>query len=205
MELFFIHDGVLEYEDKTHTYYFNGNRCISVTQLLKELFPEKYDGIPEEILKKAAEKGTFIHSAIELYETMGLLTEELQEFRNYLFLKNYYRFKVLENEKPIVIEYKGVFIAGRLDMVVDDKEIGDCLVDIKSTSQLDMDYLSWQLSLYHLGYEQTYHKTLNGLKAIHLKNDKRAYKNVNKIAQDELFKFLDKYVEKGKINTYEFI
>ena len=192
MEKFELEIGLLEFDDDTHTYYFNGKKCISVTQLLKKKFPQMYDGINEEVLKAASEKGTWVHECIEMFEQYGLKNEDLIEFNNYLLLKSYYRFKVLENEIPIVIVLGDIVIAGRLDMIIQDINDGVCICDIKSTSVLHYDYLSWQTSLYKLGFEQTYKDKyeISGLKAIHLKGRNRKYVSIKEIKNEELINFI---------------
>lgn len=192
MERFEFENGILEYEDSTHSYYFNGKKCLSVTQLLKKRFPRKYENIDPDVLKRASEKGTWVHECIEIFETFGLRTDELQEFRDYCFLKSYYGFKVLKNEIPIVIQVGDVVIAGRLDMIIKDKNDGICVCDIKSTSILDLEYLSWQTSLYKLGFEQTYpkEKKVKNLKALHLKNGTRKYVSISEVEQEKLIEFI---------------
>lgn len=199
IETWNIAGGVLKFEEETHTYWFNDKKCISVTQILHKLFPEKYSGIDSEVLKKAANRGTEIHNAIEVYETLGLKRNELQEFRDYLFLKKYYKIEVLLVELPIVIIYKDLVIAGRLDGIlrepIDEYTFRDCLYDIKTTSILDKLYLSMQESLYKYGYKQSYGDmalNIEGLRAFHLRKGTRKYVIVDPCDAEAL---LDKYIE----------
>ena len=120
----------VEYNEENHSYYVNGQKAISVTTLIKWANPLKYSGIDEEILKKAAEYGTKVHEAIENYETIGMADKEVEELSDYLFLKKHYKWEVKECEKIIVIPYKDIYIAGRLDMIMElNGTIG--IVDIK--------------------------------------------------------------------------
>ena len=66
-----INGFTLEYIDDTHTYLVDGIIVPSITQLIKMKFKNKYDAVPKEVLKKAADKGTAMHLAIELYEKEG--------------------------------------------------------------------------------------------------------------------------------------
>ena len=169
-----INGNEIVFDEKEHSYYCNGVRCISVTQLLRMQFPKKYDGVDEEVLKKAAEKGTNIHETIEMYETYGIESNECREFRDYLFLKKTFKFTALGNELPIMIKYKDLIVCGRLDMVIEENgKLG--LADIKCTSTLDKEYLSYQLNLYKLGYEQCFGNKIEFLRGIHLKNGTRKY------------------------------
>ena len=63
-----IAGGLLEYIDESHTYVYNGVILPSITQILKIKFGNKYDGVSENVLKRASDKGTAVHKAIEDYE-----------------------------------------------------------------------------------------------------------------------------------------
>ena len=55
----------------THQYFrdSDGKELRGITStLVKRAFPSDYDGIPEETLRRAAERGTRIHEAIEDYQ-----------------------------------------------------------------------------------------------------------------------------------------
>lgn len=199
IETWNLANGVLKFEEETHTYWFNDKKCISVTQILHKLFPDKYSGIDTGVLKKAASRGTEIHNSVEVYETLGLKRDDLQEFRDYLFLKEYYKLEILLVELPIVITYKDLVIAGRLDGIlrepIDDFSYRNCLYDIKTTAMLDKLYLSMQESLYRYGYKQSYGDIaldIEGLRAFHLKKGIRKYVAVDPCDVEVL---LDKYIE----------
>lgn len=174
METFEIKGGVLEYIDESHTYIYNGIVLPSITQMLKVKFGKKYDGIPKEVLERAAERGTALHKAIEAYETQGIDSDD-QELHNYKFLKRAYNFECIGNEIPIVLFQDGEAVAcGRLDLVLKDGDrIG--LGDIKRTATLDKEYLAYQLNLYRIAYQQCYGQNIEFLRGIHLRNDIRKY------------------------------
>lgn len=174
MEQWEIKGGVLEYIDETHTYLYDGIVLPSITQLLKCKFGGKYDGIPKATLDRAAELGTAVHKAIEDYERQGIETD-LPELRNYKFLKRAYRFSCLDNEVPVVLFEDGEAVAaGRLDLVLEES-IGIGLGDIKRTSTLDKQYLTYQLNCYRKAYTQCYGTEIDFLRGIHLRNDVRKY------------------------------
>ncbi len=191
-EKWLINGKEVVYNDENHAYYVNGKRCISVTQLLKFKFPSKYDGIDETVLKQAAERGTYYHECVEMYEQYGIESNEIEEFRNYLFLKQKFKFEVLQNEIPILLEYKGLYICGRLDMVI--KENGKSgLGDLKFTSVADTNYLAYQLNLYRLGYIQSYKKDVDILRGIHLKKNRRRYIELP-INEEATYQLLEDYI-----------
>lgn len=202
IETWNIAGGVLKFEEETHTYWFNDVKCDSVTQVIHQLFPDMYDGISPKVLEEAAIRGAEIHNAVEVYETLGLKREDLQEFRDFIFLKELFKLEVLFVELPIVIKYKDLIIAGRLDGIVrefvDEYSFINCLYDIKTTSLLYKKYLSIQESLYKYGYKQSYGDTaldIKGLRAFHLRKGKRKYVPVEECNPEEI---LDKYIELKK-------
>ena len=205
MDVWHINGHTVEYIDKTHTYIVDGVITPSVTQIIKCVFPDKYAGVSEYMLKSAGRKGTALHGVIEEYENNGLedslkhkifkLGYLIPEFKNYLFLKKKYGFIPLENEVPIVYEYKGkVVFVGRLDQVAlyQNKLT---IIDIKRTHTLDLMYLKMQENLYRLGYQQSYKKDIQQLHALYLRNEDRAFKQIP-IDEELALKVIENYLEK---------
>ena len=179
----------LIFDEETHTYYYDGVKAISVTQILQRKFNKKYDGIDPDILKRAAERGSYYHQCVEMYEKYWIEAEH-QEFKSYLELKDRYRFEVLECELPIVFEYKGLVICGQTDLLIKEHNtIG--LADEKYTAKCDEDYLTYQLNLYRLGIMQSYGKDIELLRGIHLKNASKKY-FLLPIREDLVYELLDK-------------
>ena len=183
---------VLEYYDDTHTYLVDGIIVPSITQILKIKFKNKYSGVDQKVLKKASERGTQVHEAIEKLCQTGE-AEDIKEVKNFLFLQKQYKFTTIDNEVPIILFRDGIPVgAGRLDLVLEEnQELG--LGDIKRTSVLDKEYLGYQLNLYRIGYQQCYDKNIKFLKGLHLREDVRKYVNIpinEKLAQ----KLVDEYI-----------
>ena len=172
MESWKINGKILEYDDNSHTYIVEGVIVPSVTQLLGIKFGHKYDDISAETLDKAAERGTMIHKAIE--EFCHGSDSDLEEVSDFEFLMKHYKFNVVENELPIILEFDGKTFAGRLDLILQkENEIGMAVADIKTTSTLDKEYLGHQLNLYRLGVIQSYGFNITSLYGIHLRQGKR--------------------------------
>lgn len=179
---------VLEYNDESHQYVCDGLMIPSITQILKNKFPMKYNGIPKNVLANAARKGTMLHNTIEEAEKSGDALhfsvppergEIAPEFINYLMMKRQYGFECLENEVPVILPYNGqVLCAGRLDMVYKNRDGALGLADIKRTSKLDDEYLKYQLTLYAIGYQYCYDKKVEELRCIWLREDKHKYKEI---------------------------
>lgn len=183
----------MQFEETNHHYYCNGERCPSITQVISYRFKDKYKGVDPKVLENAARLGTQLHSAIELYETLGIANEELVEVSNYIKLKEQEKFEVLENEIPIVLRYKDMTICGRLDMKIkEDDEIG--LGDIKRTYELDVKYLCYQLNLYRLAYMQCYDGNLTFLRGLHLRNKIKRYVAIP-IKEDMAYELLEDYYQ----------
>ena len=161
----------LEYYEKEHIYLVDGVIVPSVTQVVDYEFGHKYDAVSPAVLKRAAERGTRVHEAIEKYCKTGV-EEPLAEVHNFKWLQSKLGFEVVANELPVLIDYEGITIAGRLEMVVKmNGHLGG--VDIKSTSTLDKGRTALQLNLYRIGFKQCYGEDWRFIMAMHLKDDTR--------------------------------
>jgi hypothetical protein len=138
------------FEPEHHTYNLNGKMLSGVTAIVKWLFPDTYAGIPEDVLMRAADYGTLIHSKCELADSMGIADEPI--------IKDYQR----------IIKDAGLQVALSEYLVSDEKDIAssidkvfvdDSLGDIKTTSKVHEYNVTVQLSIYAYLYElQTGHK-----------------------------------------------
>jgi hypothetical protein len=181
---------MIEFIEQEHLYLVDGVITPSVTQILQFLFPDKYKDVPPEILANKAKYGSILHKVIEIAEQEQMFNIEQikykieginyiieSSFEQYLKLKEKYRIKVLEQEQ--IVAYENLY-CGTFDMIakVDGKK---SLIDIKTTAELDIEYLSWQLSFYELAkgeqFEKLYviwlpKKSLGELKEIPRKSEK---------------------------------
>ena len=167
-----INSSIVEFYPEDHQYVVNGLPVPSITAMLKIKFGNKYDGISQSTLNRAASLGTAMHEAIQMYEEVGI-DSSLVELRNYKFLKKQYNWKCLKNEIPVLLCQDGDPIScGRIDMLGEiDGNLG--IFDFKRTSVLDRDYLAYQLNLYRLAFQQSYHTEIHFLAGVHLREDKR--------------------------------
>lgn len=193
MNSWIIKDHTLEFIDETHTYLVDGVIVPSVSKILRYKFPNKYDGVDERVLERAAIRGTAVHEAIEKLCKTGEI-EDLKEVKNFIFLQNQYNFEVLGNEVPLIIFLDGVPVAaGRLDLNLKINE-DEGLADIKRTSVLDKEHLAYQLNLYRIGFQQCYDTEIKFLKGIHLRDDTRKFVNIP-INEEITINFLKEYLE----------
>ena len=189
----------LEYFDDIHQYLVDGVMVSSITQMLKFRFKNKYAGVDKATLQRASERGTGVHRAIEEYCKYGTETD-LKELRNFKFLKKQYKFRVLDNEIPVILfDNEEIIGAGRLDMVIEMDGLRG-LGDIKCVSALDKEYLGLQLNLYRIAYTQTYGIDIDFLKGLHLRDDTRKFVDIP--INDELtMQFIREYKE-GNNESY---
>lgn len=153
---------MLEFDKENHIYLKDGVILRSVTQILKELFPTKYDGIPENILNEKARYGTELHKFIEIIEKkkpkrpLAYIKKyynpdiyQIESLKDYLDIKKKYNIEITDSEKMVV--YKDIY-CGTLDLkgTVDNKK---AIIDIKTTYDLDELYVNWQNSLYEMASE----------------------------------------------------
>lgn len=149
---------MIEFIEDGHIYLKDGIIIPSVSEILKYIFPNKYKNVPSYILKKKAEYGTRVHLAIQLLEEQDvkikLNPNQRASLLQYLDLKKEYKIKVIEQEIIVSYEYE---YAGRLDMIAYvNGELS--LIDIKTTSEFDEEYLRYQLSYYELAYGKKFKK-----------------------------------------------
>lgn len=73
MTILDLHRSSVFFNEFQHTYTTKEGRLLSgVTSIIKQvLFPDKYKGIPESVLAKAAERGTAIHNECERINIFG--------------------------------------------------------------------------------------------------------------------------------------
>lgn len=156
---------MIEFLEEPHLYLKNGIIVKSVTQILELIFPDKYKGISKTILDRKAKFGTEGHSIIENLDVSDLekAKDEVLKIKNkdlQICIREYLRLvkenEIIPLEQEQIVSYKYLF-CGTLDMtgLVINK---NCLLDIKFTSELDKEYLSWQLGMYQLAKGIKYDK-----------------------------------------------
>lgn len=181
-----IKDHILEYDDENHLYICDGVIVPSVTQLMQRRFGSKYDGVPRYVLNNAARLGNMIHHVIEKAEALKdasdyILSEPeyevADEFRSYLAMKKRWGFTVEGNEMPLLIPYKGEIIAaGRMDLLLMNKDGKLGVADIKRTAKLDENYLRYQTTLYGRGVQYCYNIDPQFYACVWLRKKESAYR-----------------------------
>ena len=144
---------MISFDKQTHTYTNDGRLLLSVTEVIKRyVFPDMYSNVPDEVLAKAAERGTATHAVIERYINDSLTNEDYEEHKADIdaFLNEITKMHLFLAQSERTVS-DGELLAGTIDI------IGICndglterlmIADIKTTSKLNIEYLQWQLSLY---------------------------------------------------------
>lgn len=203
---------MIEFIEETHTYLYNGVMLPSVTQIIRTVLGSSYDVVPEHILQSASEYGTRVHEWLEWFftncnkqiygctldeltpphitETMKLSANQVvQKFKDEGFYK---RFECIDCEHPLVILRS---CCGTYDMLCkcDGKTV---LVDFKTTSKFDGEYLSWQLGFYKKGLEEQGIR-VDSCYALWLpKNDLVELIEVKPKSEEEVKEMIEKYHNK---------
>lgn len=109
---------VLTFDEATHTYFVNGVRVPSVTQVLAAAGLRDLSGIPQVALENKRELGQLVHEATEL-DAFGKLDESTVDDQVWPYLRSWRKFcsdtnaRILTAERRVDHPLYGY--AGRLD------------------------------------------------------------------------------------------
>lgn len=136
----------VRFDALAHTYELNGHKLMGVTPIVNWVFNKTYDGISAETLARAAERGSGVHRACQLFDDCGLMdeeyTREVEAYRNICtgagltpLLSEY----LVSNEQDLASSIDKVF-----------RPVDGCypLADLKATSAYHAENVTLQLSLY---------------------------------------------------------
>lgn len=174
----------------THTYVTPDGRMLDgITGMIsRQLFPSKYDGVDEETMRNAAERGSFIHSVCELVDSLNI-EHESPEAMGYKELKDTYG---LRHEESEYLVSDNVHFASCIDKVYRDGESTFTLADIKTTYKLDKEYVRWQLSIYAYLFErQNPGAKVLHLYAIWLRGERHELVEVERIPDDVVVSLME--------------
>ncbi|MDD3038870.1 hypothetical protein [Bacteroides sp.] len=176
------------FNEEDHTYFLGDKQLQGITGMIsRQLFPDKYKDIPDFVLKKAAEKGSRIHAQCQFVDSTGF-TPESVEAENYLRERTNAGYKAFANEYTVS---DNEYFASNIDCVW-EKDNRISLGDIKTTYNLDKEYLSWQLSIYAYLFEmQNPLIKVDKLFGIWLRGDKSELIPIERKQDDEVRKLLE--------------
>lgn len=128
-----LNDSGILFDAESHTYCTKDGEVLQgITGRLKErAFPDEYKDVPEEVLQRAATRGTRIHNILELYDEVGLITDECQELQNYMKAQTEFPFLANHLQSEYLIT-DGEKYASAIDKVYVEDD-GVILGDVKTT------------------------------------------------------------------------
>lgn len=138
-------ESAVSFDIASHTYELNGKKLSGVTPIVNWVFDKTYDGIPEDVLKRAAEHGKSVHLDCQMSDAGFEVSS--REAKAYQQLKSRNHLTTLANEWLVD---DGKDIASSIDVIFTDFSIAD----IKTTSSIHHDNVSLQLSIYAMLLER---------------------------------------------------
>lgn len=170
-----VKENKLKFVEESHQYFLDNVELPSVTTLIGEILGDKYEGVNDDVLKRASEHGIKVHKLIEEFENGKIANYLLLNEREIDNLEEYKRIKGFDTLKTeFKVHYKDLY-AGTIDGIGVDDENNQIIYDIKTTSEVDFNYVCYQLSLYLLAYdEENYDNYMAYI--LHFPKNKRAKK-----------------------------
>lgn len=160
----------LTFNEEAHIYRLNGHIIPSVTTIMKPLSEALYGGIDENVLNKAANRGTAVHNSIENFVKFGI--EDVDPaFRGYFngFLKWWSDCKPEPMGTECRVYHRILMYAGTADMPCILNQQSIC-VDFKTSAAINKMLTGIQLEAYAKAYE-SHGIRFDGKAIVHLKND----------------------------------
>lgn len=186
-----LKDSGVIFDEAAHTYTLNGVSLQGVTGMIgKMLFPDKYNGIPQAVMEKAAEYGHDVHKIVETIDELGV-THDSPEGINYTKLKFEYGLVPVASEYTVT---DGKNFASNIDKVYECED-GVTLVDVKTTYKLDTEYVRWQLSVYAYMFEMNNDIKVRSLAALWLRKDECKYAPVERVPDHIIKALMDYYLD----------
>ena len=173
----------LTFSEEKHQYFLDDSLIPSVSEILTPIHEKIYGKINPKVLKKAAERGTKIHRAIEFMSKYDLKKFD-EEILGYL--DAYKKFRSEHNTWELLnSEFRTYHKSLLYGMTIDEvykTEKGIVLLDLKTTSETYLNTWSVQLSAYKNGYESQHEKVI-----------KTYILKLNKDGEYQLFELSDKF------------
>lgn len=162
----------LMFDERKHIYTVNGLFVPSVTTVMRPLSEDVYGSIDEEVLNRAAARGTAVHNAIENYIKFDI-RDIPEEHEGYFeaFLKWFEEHKVEPYGDEVRLYHKSLMYAGTADMFASVDGI-DTLIDFKTSAAVQKMLCGVQLEAYDRAIQShTGGKGFERKAIVHLKKD----------------------------------
>ena len=164
------------FEEKKHTYTLNGELLPiqGITRMIdRQIFGGKMQNVPESVLRKYAEFGSLVHKEIQDYYQTGDFptTDEAMAF-------------VTKGIQCLECEYivGDERVATAIDFVGED----GFLYDFKTSTTLDKERVSWQLSVCSYLFERQTGQKVKGLMGVHLRGKECTFVGVERKSDEQV-------------------
>ena len=175
------------YDEVAHTYHLNGKKLQGITgTLIPHAIGQKYADVPEHILAEKARYGKLVHSEIEMSLNGFEPSEPTPEFLAFQKWQSLTKIKFIQTE--FIVSDNENF-ATPIDGIDDEFNI----YDWKTTYFLDLEYLSWQLSICAYFNELQGNK-VNKLYAVHLRGDECTLHEIERKPNEEVKRLIECYL-----------
>ena len=189
----------VRFDELCHSYLCDDKVLIGITTLMKHQgISPNYEGIAPEVLADAAKRGTAVHTLLEKFDNheaaipADVMSDNFEgkvlqtRAEQDAILKAYAKLGLqVHCSEYLVTDNKTV--ASFIDKVFEDGS----LADVKTTSTLHIESVSWQLSIYAYLFEQQ-NKSIKvpHLYAIHIRNGQAKLIEVPRVADEEVAEVL---------------
>ncbi len=178
-----LNDSGVLFNREEHTYELNGKFLSGITDMLqRQLFPDEFDGVPEEAIQQAAHYGTEVHESIEQFDSFWT-NDGTQEVADYIDICTT---NGLIHERSEYTVTDGMNWASNIDKVFRKSDAVFDIADVKTYGTMTpekQEKARWQLSIYAYLFETLNPKaTVGRLYIIHLRNKLKKDETTDHIA-----------------------
>ena len=148
-----LNDSRVVFNKEDHTYELDGKYLSGITEMLqRQLFPDEFDGVPEQAIEQAALYGTDVHESIEQFDS-SWTNDGTQEVADYIKICTS---NGLVHERSEYTVTDGMNWASNIDKVFRKGDSTFDLADLKTYGTMTVEKMEkarWQLSIYAYLFE----------------------------------------------------
>ena len=175
------------YDEVEHTYHLHGKKLQGITgTLIPHAIGQKYADVPEHILAEKAKYGKLVHGEIEMY---------LNGFEPSYSTPEFLAFEKWQSLTKIKFQFSEFVVSDNENFATPIDGIDDYfnIYDWKTTTVLDKESISWQLSICAYFNELQGNK-VNKLYAVHLIGNECTLHEIERKPNEEVKKLIECYL-----------